>query len=411
MKRAVGERRPRVFMMDLWATVPYYTAYLSRALLAEGVDVMVGSITYYLDPHCFSSRGIKVDPGLLDVVGKFPLPRLPRRALKLLEAVVNLSALTVRFWVSPPEVIHVQFLPMLKWNLPLDFWFLEFCRKRGSKVVLSVHDLLPHDTGETYKPTFLELYQMADRIICHSDHIRARLGTEFSVPEEKVAVIPHGPFFYDLAATGPEQTPPSFDAEPGRMLVLWQGIISPYKGVDLLLRAWQQVEAHGGDCRLVIAGTGAPELLEQIREQVKSLELKRVKLQLRFISTQELVALYRAADVVVYPYRAITTSGALATGLALGKAIVASDLPVFRELLTDRENALLVDPQNSAELAGALMELAQDAALRERLASRVRAMDFGDQSWLSIAKKTAQVYEDVLIRSSPVDSRLSPGDV
>ena len=36
----------------------------------------------------------------------------------------------------------------------------------------------------------------------------------------------------------------------------------------------------------------------------------------RFISTEELVALYRAADVVVYPYRAITTSGALATGLA-----------------------------------------------------------------------------------------------
>jgi glycosyltransferase involved in cell wall biosynthesis len=396
-------------MMDLWATVPYYTAYLSRALLAEGVDVMVGSITYYLDPDCFSSRRIKVDPGLLDVVGRFPLPRLPRRGLKLMEALVNLCALTVRFWVSPPEVIHVQFLPMLKWNLPLDFWFLEFCRKRGSKIVLTVHDLLPHNTGETYKATFLELYRMADRIICHSDHIRARLAEEFSVPREKVAVIPHGPFFYDLPATGPEPTPRSPEAEPGRVLVLWQGILSSYKGVDLLLRAWQQVEARGGDCRLVIAGTGAPELLEQMREQVKSLELKRVSLQLRFISVQELVALYRAADVVVYPYRAITTSGALATGLALGKAIVASDLPVFRELLTDRENALLVDPQNSAELAGALMELAQDAALRERLASRVHAMDFGDQSWLSIAKQTAQVYEDVLNRRSPEDSRLSPG--
>src|SRR6202034_4017456 len=131
-----------------------------------------------------------------------------------------------------------------------------------------------------------------------------------------------------------------------------------------------------------------PELLAQIREQVKSLQLKHVELQLRFISTQELVALYRAADMVVYPYRAITTSGALATGLALGKAIVASDLPVFRELLTDRENALLVDPQNSAALAGAMMELAQNAALREHLSSRVCAMDFGDRSWLSIAKKT-----------------------
>jgi glycosyltransferase involved in cell wall biosynthesis len=385
-------------MMDLWAIVPYYTAYLSRALLAEGVDVTVGSISYYLDPECFSSRGIKVDPGLMDVVGKFSLPRLPRRALKLVEALVNLSALTARFLASPPDVIHVQFLPMLKWRLPLDFWFLEFCRKRGSKIVLTVHDLLPHDTGEALKETFLELYRMADGLICHSDHIRTRLKVEFSVPEEKVSVIPHGPFFYDLPVAGSGQTPRGLEKELGSVLVLWQGIIFPYKGVDLLLRAWQRVESQVGDCWLAIAGTGTPELLEQIREQAKGLELKQ--LRLRFISAQELVALYRAADVVVYPYRAITTSGALATGLALGKTIVASDLPVFRELLTHRENALLVDPEDSLALAGALIELAQDAALRERLAGRVRAMDFGGQSWLAIAKMTVQAYQSVLLSPS-----------
>jgi glycosyltransferase involved in cell wall biosynthesis len=387
-------------MMDLWAIVPYYTAYLSRALMAEEVDLTVGSISYYLDPGCFSSRGIKVDPGLLDVVGKFPLPRVPRRVLKLLEALVNLSALTVRFLVSPPDVLHVQFLPMLNWRLPLDFWFLEFCRKRGSKIVLTVHDLLPHDTGEALKGTFLELYRMADQLICHSDHVRSRLGEEFCVPAEKVSVIPHGPLFYDSPVANPTQTPADFEEKPGTVLVLWQGIIFPYKGVDLLLRAWRRVEAEGGDCRLTIAGTGTPDLLEQIREQVECLGLRRVQLHLRFISARELVALYRAADVVVYPYRAITTSGALATGLALRKTIVASDLPVFRELLTHRENALLVDPEDSAEFADALIELAQDAELRERLASRVRSMDFGEQSWTSIARKTMQAYGSAL-RSSP----------
>jgi len=399
----VTNRRPHVFMMDLWATVPYYTAYLSRALLADGVDLTVGSISYYLDPGCFSSRGIKVDPGLLDVVGKFPLPRVPRRILKLSEALVNLSALAVRFLVSPPDVIHVQVLPMLKWRLPLDFWFLEFCRKRGSKIVLTVHDLLPHDTGEAHKKTFLALYRMVDRLICHSDHIKARLLAEFSVPEEKVSVIPHGPFFYDLPATGSEPMPPGFEKKPGTVLVLWQGIIFPYKGIDLLLRAWQRVEAHGGDCQLAIVGTGAPELLEEIREQVKRLGLKRVQLEPRFVSARELVALYRAADVVVYPYRAITTSGALATGLALGKTIAASDLPVFRELLTDRENALLVDPEDADLFADALDSLVSDAGLRERLASRVRAMDFGEQSWISIAKETVKAYERALL-SSPQSS-------
>ncbi|MGD0629617.1 MAG: glycosyltransferase family 4 protein [Terracidiphilus sp.] len=392
----MSARHPRVFMMDLWATVPYYTAYLSKALLADGINVTVGSITYYLDPECYLSRGIKVDPGLLDIVGKLSLPSLPRRVLKLMEALVNLSALMVRFLVSPPDVIHVQFLPMLKWRLPLDFWFLEFCRIRGSKIVLTVHDLLPHDTGETLKPTFLRLYRLADRIICHSDSIKARIGGEFSVSETKVSVIPHGPFFYDLASTGPLQTPPSIAPKSAPVLVLWQGIIFPYKGLDLLLLGWEKVEAQCDNCRLIIAGTGTPELLEQIRGEVKRLHLKRVELQLRFVSARELVELYEAADVVVYPYRAITTSGALATGLALGKAIVASDLPVFRELLVNRENALLVDSQNSAELADALIELVQNEDLRTRLAGRVRDMKFGDQSWLSIAKKTVLAYETAL---------------
>jgi len=117
-----------------------------------------------------------------------------------------------------------------------------------------------------------------------------------------------------------------------------------------------------------------------------------VKLEFRFVSSAELVALYRAADVVVYPYRAITTSGALATGLALGKTIVATDLPVFRELLTDGENARLVPPLDSASLGAAVMELLEDAAVRQRLAARVRAMRFGDESWMAIGKQTVEVY-------------------
>jgi glycosyltransferase involved in cell wall biosynthesis len=237
---------------------------------------------------------------------------------------------------------------------------------------------------------------MVDGIICHSDNISTRLQTEFAVPEEKIGVIPHGPFFYDLPATNSEQTLRSFNLQPGKLLVLWQGIIFPYKGIDLLLNAWQHVETSNENVSLLIVGTGAPEFAEQIRDQINRLGLKHAQLYLRFISTEELVALYRASDIVVYPYRAITTSGALATGLALGKTIIASDLPVFRELLTDRENALLVDPNNSAQVAAALVELANDPQLRSQLAANVLAMHFGDDSWLSIANRTNDFYRATL---------------
>jgi glycosyltransferase involved in cell wall biosynthesis len=388
---------PKVFMMDLWATVPYYTAYLSKALLAEDLNLTVGSISYYLDPSCFSSRGIKVDPGLVDIVGRFAFPRWLRRFLKFGEAMLNMCALSVRFLISPPSVIHVQYLPMLKWKVPLDFWFLKLCRYRGAKVILTVHDLLPHDTADRYKQTFHALYAMVDGLICHSDHVKKRLREEFDVQDERIWVIPHGPFFYDVENLNAHEVQQELGLCQDELLVLWQGIIFPYKGIDLLLNAWRSVEAAVPRATLVIAGTGREEFLNSIREQVSQLDLKRVKTIFRFISTEELVALYRAAEVVVYPYRAITTSGALSTGLAMGKAIVASDLPVFRELLTSGESALLVDPQNAEQLSGALIDLLSRPELRALLASTTAKMNFGDESWIQIARGTIEVYKSLQV--------------
>jgi glycosyltransferase involved in cell wall biosynthesis len=390
--------KPKIFMMDLLAIVPYYTAYLSRALLTQRLTLQLGSISYYLDPNCFQDRGLKPDPGLLDVVGRHHLPKAPRRILKLAEAMVNMAALTIRFLFSPPDIVHVQFLPMLRWKAPLDLWFVSFCKMRGSKVVLTVHDILPHDTAETHKELFRNLYRHADALICHSDSIRTRLLTEFQIEAQKIFVIPHGPFFYDLPPALTSHLAPDLQADPTRQIVLWQGIIFPYKGVDLLLDAWQKVEAETPAAWLVVLGTGAPDILNELREQVQRLGLTRVKLDLRFASTEELVATYRAADIVVYPYRAITTSGALATGLALGKTIVASDLPVFRELLTNEEDALLVQLADHDALADAILRLLGSAELRRKFASAVSAKNFGSQTWTSIAQQTAQVYEAVLNR-------------
>lgn len=384
-------RRLRVYMMDLLAVVPYYTAYLSKSLQQEPIDLTVGSISYYLDASCFSSRGIRLRPGLLNIVGRFRLPRTLRRVLKLLEGLVNIATLAVRFLIAPPDVLHVQFLSMLLWPLPFDLWLTRLARARGAKIVLTVHDLLPHDTGTQHHRVFHSLYHHVDRIICHSDNVRVRLIAEFDVREEIIDVIPHGPFFYDLPAGG-KVLPVDLNLEQGSTVVLWQGIIFPYKGIDLLLDAWRLVENSGAKATLLIVGTGSAEIVEQTRSQILQLDLKHARLYPHFVTPEQLVALYRAADIIVYPYRAITTSGALATGLALGKTIVASDLPVFRELLTDRVSALLVNPCDTDALRSALLELIREPALRQELAANVDAMKFGDVSWKQIAEKTVKSY-------------------
>jgi glycosyltransferase involved in cell wall biosynthesis len=392
----VSWRPLRVVMLDLLATVPYYTAYLTKAVLEEKVDLTLGSVSYYLDPDCFTDRDVTVHPGCMDVVSRVALPRIVRRPAKLLEALLNQTALALDFHFRRPDILHIQFLPMVTWVLPFDLWFVLFCRKRGIRLVLTIHDVLPHDTGETHKSRFMRLYHAVDWIICHSDHVRERLQKEFLLESCRISVIPHGPFFYDAVQSDRDSGPHVRNEELRPVQILWQGILRPYKGVDLLLDAWQRVEALGRGHRLIIAGTGPVDLLRQTRQQVDSLRLRNVELKLEFISALELVQLYRESDVVVYPYRAITTSGSLATGLALGKTIIASDLPVFRELLIDHQNALLVDLRYRDALANALIELVEDGSLRESLAAGVRAMNFGEQSWTSIAKKTIEAYREAL---------------
>ena len=386
----------RVLMFDLWATVPYYTAYLSRALRSQGVDVQVASITYYLDRACFRRCNVRLQPGALDLVGRLDLPRKVRRVAKLAEGVLNLIGLGVRVLFRPPGVLHVQYLPLLLSRLPLDVWFVAFCRKRGVPFVLTVHDLLPHDTGEAHRAAYARLYAGADALICHSPHVKTRLEHEFGIASERIAVIPHGPFFFDLPAPAHGNSGSTFGVADEQQMVLWQGIIFPYKGVDLLLHAWQHVERQaGGALCLVVLGTGDPELLARLQAQAREIGLQNVRFELRFCSAEELVAAYRAAAMVVYPYRAITTSGALATGLSLGKAIVASRLPVFQELLREGETALFADPENPEEFAAAILRMWAEPGLRRRLADRVQAMQFSERTWDGIARATEAVYTSV----------------
>jgi hypothetical protein len=174
-------RTINVFMMDLWTTVPYYDAYLCRALASENLSLTLGAITYYLDPMCFARLGVRNDPGLLDVVGKFKFPTVIRRSLKFLESGINMAALAVKFVFTRPDIVHIQFLPMLRWRLPIDFWYLKFMGRLGIKLVYTVHDILPHDTGEQHKILFQRLYSMVDLLICHSDVVRQELITEFGI--------------------------------------------------------------------------------------------------------------------------------------------------------------------------------------------------------------------------------------
>jgi glycosyltransferase involved in cell wall biosynthesis len=388
--------RIRVFVVDLWCYIPYYDRYLCEGLKDENIEVTLASVCPYQDPEYFARIGLANDPGLVDVVTKLRIRNDNiRRVLMLIESCMNMAALLVRFAVSKPDVVHVQWIPLVR-KLPFEIWFLKLLKSMGIKLLYTVHNVLPHDTGNKYMSVFKSVYGNMDALICHNQEAKSRLVREFSVDPERVWVIPHGPLLHDAKRLSLEAAKEALSLSLDETVVLWQGMIRPYKGLDFLLESWRRMDARKLKARLIIAGTGEPELLQAIKERVTALGLQAsVRLDFRYIPDEELPTYYQAAEILVYPYREVTTSGALMTAVAYEKAIVATNLPAFQEVLRDNETALLVDYGDVEALGSALSRLIQDSAERERLAFAVASSgDFN--SWRCIAKKTRQCYASVL---------------
>jgi len=385
----------RVYMMDLVSNVPYYTGHLSAALgRMEGLRVTLGSITYSYDPAFFHRRGLRNDPGVLDFTYRLPkLPASLRRGAKLVESLVNLAAVAARFSTSRPDVLHVQFTPLVNYGLPFEIWLLRLARRLGIRIVYTVHNVLPQDTGERHRRTYEHIYRQADRLICHDQAAAVRLVGEFAIAPERISVIPHGPLFLPAGEISPKAARRRLGLREDECVVLWQGILRPYKGVAFLLDAWRRVADHNLGARLAIVGVGDDDQVRQVRRQVSELGLAdQVRLELRFVSLDELTDYYSATDILVYPYSEITTSGALMTGIGYGKAIVASALPAFERILRDGENALLVPYGKVDALAECLSGLICCPELRRRLADGLNASQSAVTGWTDIAAQTRDCY-------------------
>jgi glycosyltransferase involved in cell wall biosynthesis len=397
----------RVFMMDLLSVVAYYDAYVCRALESEGMSVTLGAITYHFDRDCFSRLGVLNRPGLLDFVGRFKLPRLARQVLKVVEMGINILALAIRFTWKRPDVVHVQYLPLLERKIPFELWLLRYCRLLGSSLVATVHDVVPHDRGGVGAQPFRRAFEMMDALICHSEVARQQVIAQFSIAPERVRVIPHGPLFFESQQKNARAVARArCGAKGDECIVLCQGMIRPYKGIEFLIDAWAELQRSNLQAKLIIAGRGEMDLLNSIRQRIRALRLEdSMQLCFEFAPTETMLSYYQAADIVVYPYKAITTSGALMTGIAQRKAIIATSLPPFRELLEDGKNALLCDYGDMGGLTSALQRLIDDPALRDSLANEAAKLSRGEQTWRDIAAQTRDCYLSITGRLEAASAR------
>ncbi len=227
------------------------------------------------------------------------------------------------------------------------------------------------------------LAERMDAVIVHT-----RRGAELLGGGERVHVIPHGAFEH-LTRMPDERPLPAELAGVEGPVVLCFGVVRPYKGVDVLVEAFRQVEG----AELWVVGRPLGVSMERLRRLAPP---GRVRFVERYVSDAEQAAYFRRAELLVLPHRNVDVSGVLFAGLAFGKAMVLSDVGGFRELVDDQGAGRLVPPGDPDALAAAISELLERPEERARLEERAAKAAAGPYSWDRIAGQTLALYEKVL---------------
>ena len=254
-----------------------------------------------------------------------------------------------------PDVVHAH------WWLPSGLLASGAARRllvtcHGSDVALLAHAV--------FRPLAARVFRRAVGVTTVSRFLAAELIARFPWIQPRLEVLPM-PVDSSLFATGrsqPKRTPP---------VILFAGNLVPTKGVDVLLQAVARLRAENVSCRLRILGEGPSE--PGLRDLAQRLGLTDVEWS-PFLPQDRMPAEYGASTITVLPSRGRSEGLGLTLVEALlaGSAVVGSAVGGIPEVVVDRVTGLLVRNGDADDLAGALRELLQDPALRNRLSDAGR---------------------------------------
>jgi glycosyltransferase involved in cell wall biosynthesis len=358
-------------------TTPYDHA-LSAALAREGVDVELVTTRFLYGPVPGGDYRVSEDFYRRASRRGLERPR-SRRALKLVEHVPDM--LRYRRRAGEADVRHFQWLPLE----PLDALLLPRHRPR----VLTLHNVLRRADGRAGAAVTRLLARGMDALVVHTEHSASRLRELLGNGGDRIRVIPHGAFDYLTRQPDERPLPDELAAVEGPVILCF-GMVRPYKGTEVLLEAFREIE--GAELWIVGMPLGmAVEPLQELAAHAPG----TVRFVSRYVTDPEIPAFFRRADLVVLPYRRIDQSGVLYCALAFGSPLVLSAVGGFVDIGERHGAARLVPPGNPAALATALRELLADRDARARLGAAAAAAARGPYSWESIGRQTAALYREL----------------
>ncbi|HET7899907.1 MAG TPA: glycosyltransferase [Candidatus Nanopelagicales bacterium] len=256
------------------------------------------------------------------------------------------------------------------------------CADGRARTVVVAHNVVPHESRPGDRALTRSVLHRADVVVVHgeAEAAAARRLTDAAVRVRPLpATLPDA-----VAAAGPQ--PPR--AHDGELRVVVPGLVRPYKGVDVLVRAL----AFAPRVRVRVAGEfwGGTEELAGLAAAVGVSD--RISFEPGYVPADRLPGLLGWGDVVALPYRSSTGSQNALLARALGRPVLATRVPAFAADVRDDVDGLLVAPDDPQALGAALVRLG-DAGLLARLtsaaASRGATEDAGWDAYLTAVTQPA----------------------
>jgi D-inositol-3-phosphate glycosyltransferase len=323
---------------------------------------------------------------------------------KVLRVVASYIKLIRYALTAKPVIFHIL------WNNKFPYFdrtiLMLYYRLLAKKIAFTVHNVNAgrRDANDTFlnRLTLRIQYRLTDHLFVHTNKMKAELHREFGVPGDRVTVIPFG---INNSVPNTNLTPAEAKRRLGiqahQKTMLFFGHIAPYKGLEYLVAALQEVLSEDQEYLLIIAGS--PKSCEEYWSAVHSsfheeLRAGKILLKAEHIPDEETEIYFKAADVLVLPYTHVYQSGVLFLGHSFGLPVLAAEVGSLKEEIVEGKTGFVFQPRDPADLTR-VIERYFASGLFTDLDNRrqaIREEAETSHSWEIVGQATVDVYAGLL---------------
>jgi glycosyltransferase involved in cell wall biosynthesis len=304
---------------------------------------------------------------------------------------------------AKPGIFHIL------WNNKFQFFdrtiLMLYYRTLGKKIVLTLHNVNAdkRDSKDTVLNRFtLRIqYRLADHIFVHTEKMKLELIEEFGARNVPITVIPFGiNNAVPNTDLSPDEAKQRLGIRKSEKTILFFGNIAPYKGLEYLVSAFQQLRPST-DYRLIIAGSpkDCSQYWAGICETIAAdVQRGRVLLRAEFIPDNDTEIYFKAADVLVLPYRHIYQSGVLFLGYSFGLPVLAADVGSLKDEIAEGKSGFVFKPEDPRDLARVIERYFSSEIYANLNSRRQEIRNYGKarHSWDLVGRMTMGVYAGLL---------------